>query len=214
MAQALESELLAVPGIAGAEVESDSGVAGVRVQLATGADADAVGVAVRKILSEHGMRPVPADGEDQGDGPPPPPGAPGSVVSFPLVGEHAVPEISADAKESAMPRLESVAVEETPHGISVSVRSSDGRRSSRTPQLGIGGMDEAIVAAVVELTGNSEVSLVGLSESDLDGYSVVTVLLAVGEGRHASGAAVQQGGRAYAVARATWVALSVDLASR
>ena len=48
MADALQDELLAVPGIAGAEVESDSGVAGVRVQLAVGADADAVGAAVRR----------------------------------------------------------------------------------------------------------------------------------------------------------------------
>jgi hypothetical protein len=212
MPAALQDELMAVPGIAGAEVESESGLAGVRVQLATGADADAVGVAVRRILAEHGMRPAPTEREEAGsDGPPPPPGAPGSVVSFPRVGEHAAPDVPG---ESVAPRLESVAVEETPDGISVSVRATDGRRSDRMLEMGISGMDAAVTEAVAELAGARNVSLAGVAESELGGYTVITVLVAVGEHRHASGAAVQQGGRAYAVARATWVALSLDLASR
>jgi hypothetical protein len=215
MPAALQDELMAVPGIAGAEVESESGLAGVRVQLATGADADAVGVAVRRILAEHGMRPAPTEREEAGsDGPPPPPGAPGSVVSFPRVGEHAVPDVPVDAGESVAPRLESVAVEETPDGISVSVRATDGRRSGRMLGMGISGMDAAVAEAVAELAGARNVSLAGVAESELGGYTVITVLVALGEHRHASGAAVQQGGRAYAVARATWVALSLDLASR
>ena len=61
MPAALQDDLMAVPGIAGAEVESESGLAGVRVQLAMGADADSVGVAVRRILAEHGMRPAPTE---------------------------------------------------------------------------------------------------------------------------------------------------------
>ena len=212
MPAALQDELMAVPGIAGAEVESESGLAGVRVQLATGADADAVGVAVRRILAEHGMRPAPTEREEAGsDGPPPPPGAPGSVVSFPRVGEHAAPDVPG---ESVAPRLESVAVEETPDGISVSVRATDGRRSDRMLEMGISGMDAAVAEAVAELAGARNVSLAGVAESELGGYTVITALVAVGEHRHASGAAVQQGGRAYAVARATWVALSLDLASR
>lgn len=215
MPAALQDDLMAVPGIAGAEVESESGLAGVRVQLAMGADADSVGVAVRRILAEHGMRPAPTEGEDAGsDGPPPPPGAPGSVVSFPRVGEHAVHDGLVRAGESVGPRLESVAVEETPDGISVSVRATDGQTSDRTLEMGIGGMDAAVVEAVAELAGTREVSLAGVAESALGGHTVITVLVALGERRHASGAAVQQGGRAYAVARATWVALSLDSASR
>ncbi len=215
MGAALQDELLAVPGIAGAEVESGRGVAGVRVQLATGADADAVGVAVRRILTEHGMRPTPAEGDEPGyGGPPPPPGAPGSVVSFPLVGEHAVSDVLVDQGEMPAPRLESVAVEETPDGISVLVRTTAGRSSDQTLDLGISGMDAAVVAAVAELAGDAKVALIGVAEADLGDYTVITVLVALGESRHASGAAVQQGGRAYAVARATWVALSFDLESR
>lgn len=213
MAEALQDDLLAVPGVAGAEVESERGLAGVRVQLATGADPDAVGIAVRRILAEHGIRSVPAEADEQDHGgPPPPPGAPGSVVSFPRVGEHAVSARTVAPGEKSVPRLESVAVEETTEGITVSVRSSDGRRADRTLQLGVGGMDAAVVAAVADLVGDTEVSLVGLTESDLGGYTVITVLVDRGESRRASGAAVQQGGRGYAVAKATWVALSVDLA--
>jgi len=209
MAAALQDELLAVPGIAGAEVESERGFAGVRVQLATGADADAVGVAVRRILSEHGMRPTPTEGDESGYGPPPPPGAPGSVVSFPLVGEHAMANAHAGTKEMVAPKLESVAVEETPDGLSVSVRSTNGKRCDRTLESGIGDMDAAVVSAVAELVGDTDVALLGLAQTELGGYPVITVLVALGEDRHASGAAVQQGGRAYAVARATWVALSL-----
>ncbi len=208
MAEALREELLAVPGIAGAEVDEDRGVAGVRVQLAEGADADAVGVAVRRILVEHGMRPSPGDGDDQsGDGPPPPPGAPGSVVSFPLVGEHA--EAAGAAPESVAVALESVAVEETPDGISVSVRTTGGVRASRTLDSAGPGMDEAVVFAVGELAGHSGLSLLGVAESDLGGHTVITVLVTVGESRF-SGSAVQRGGRAFAVAKATWSALAAS----
>lgn len=208
MAEVLQEDLLAVPGIAGAEVESDRGVAGVRVQLASGADPDAVGVAVRRILAEHGIRSA-SEADEQLGGPPPPPGAPGSVVSFPKVGEHALVEPAVPTETVNAARLESVAVEETPDGISIAVRLTDGSRADRQVGSEPGGMDAAVVAAVAELTQVQEVSFVGLAEAELDGRTVVTVLVEVGNNRHASGAAVQQGGRAYAVARATWVALSL-----
>jgi hypothetical protein len=53
----MREELLAVPGVAGAEFEGDpTGPAGVKVQLAPGADADDVGREVRRVLAGHGMR--------------------------------------------------------------------------------------------------------------------------------------------------------------
>lgn len=208
MAEPLQQELLAIPGIAAAEVESDSGVAGVRVQLAVGADPDAVGAAVRRILADHGMHSIAtAAGDQEIDGPPPPPGAPGSVVSFPLVGEHARNDAVAEPDASAG-HLESVAVEETPDGVSVSIRSTDGRRADRTLRAGVPEMDEAVVAAVVELTEHGDVSLADLSEHRFGSRTVITVLLATGEESYVTGAAIQIGGRAYAVALATWVGLT------
>ena len=199
MAEVLREELLTVPGIAGAAIESDGGVAGVRVQLAEGADADAVGAAVRRILSSHGMRPVLADPEDL-----PPPEAAGSVVSFPLVGEHVRPDEPEMLIEAG---LESVALEETPQGIAVAVRSSDGRRADRILEAGVAGMDDAVVAAVAQLLEHDRVELIALSEVVLGSETVVTVLLDSGR-RQLTGAAVQHGGRPYAVAKATWIALS------
>ena len=198
----LQEELLAVPGIAGAEVDEDGGVAGVRVQLAEGADAETIGIEVRRILVEHGMRPTVGDEDQSGFGPPPPPGAPGSVVSFPLVGEHAV----VLREESAVRRLESVAVEETPDGVAVLVRSTDGTRSVRALDAAGSDLDEAVVAAVAELSGHRNVELAGCQESQIAGHEVVVVLLAVGD-RKVTGSAVQRAGRAYAMAHATWSAL-------
>lgn len=202
MAEALQSELLAVPGVAGAEVDSEQGVAGVRVQLSVDADAEAVGAAVRRILSDHGMRPVSPERDRNGEGPPPPPGAPGSVVAFPLVGEAA----GAEAGTGAEPAIEGVAVEETPDGVSVSVRGSNGRRVVRQLEAGIGGMDEAVVVAVSELLGRGDAAFMGAAEEIMDGTSVVTVLVEIG-GKPVAGAAVQSGGRAFAVAVAAWEAV-------
>jgi len=57
LANLLHDELLAIPGIAGAELEGAvEHPAGVRVQLAVGADADMVGREVQRVLAAHGMR--------------------------------------------------------------------------------------------------------------------------------------------------------------
>jgi hypothetical protein len=216
MAEALRDELLSVPGIAGAEVDTDQGVAGVRVQLAVGADAEEVGAAVRRILTDHGMRPADESaGESAGEpaeeavtGPPPPPGAPGSVVSFPLVGEHARTQPTAGEAVGEV-RLESVAIEETPEGVVVLVRSADGSRASSTLESGLAEMDGAVVAVVAELIGAGPVTLVDVLEETVDELVVLTVLVGSGEGPPQAGAAVQLGGRAYAIARATWAALTL-----
>ena len=214
MADALRNELLAVPGIAGAEVDDTGGIAGVRVQLAAGADADTVGIAVRRILIAHGMRPsttrgvgtagvrTPEEEETPVTGPPPPPGAPGSVVSFPLVGEHARSE---PAVELA-PALESVGVEETQEGVSVHVRMSSGTRAMRTLDSSGSDMDDAVAEAVAELLGRPEAQLLGMAESEIADHTILTVLVGVGDTR-LSGSSVQAGGRAFAIARAVCAAL-------
>ena len=213
MADALRNELLSVPGIAGAEVEDTGDVAGVRVQLAVGADADAVSTAVRRILISHGMRPSTGSGgepsgasveDDEAPvaGPPPPPGAPGSVVSFPLVGEHALPEPQAEPAAA----LESVAVEETQDGVSVHVRTSTGGRAMRTLDPSGSELDSSVAAAVAELYGKSGAELLGAAESEIAAHTVLTVLIGIGDDQ-VSGSAVQRGGRAFAIARAVWTAL-------
>lgn len=206
MAEALREELLSVPGIAGAEVDTDQGVAGVRVQLAVGADPDEVGAAVRRILTDHGMRPTEEAPEEPVSGPPPPPGAPGSVVSFPLVGEHARNQ-SPGVEAAGDVMLESVSIEETPDGVAVLVRSADGTRAGSTLDSGLAELDGAVVAAVGELIGIPGVNLMEVIEETVGDLLLLTVLIGIGDAEPRAGAAVQSGGRAYAIARAAWSAL-------
>lgn len=65
----LRGEILEIPGIVGADFDGDQGLpAGVRVQLAAGADATTVSERVRQVLADHGMRPriMQPDGEAVG----------------------------------------------------------------------------------------------------------------------------------------------------
>ena len=58
----LHDELLAIPGIDGAELEGDAvAPQGVRVQLSVGADPQEVGRQVQQVLAAHGMRSQMAD---------------------------------------------------------------------------------------------------------------------------------------------------------
>jgi hypothetical protein len=213
MATALRDELLAIPGIAQAEVEGDSVVAGVRVQLELGADPDEVGAAVRRILSAHGMRPVLGEDDEAATvpGPPPPPGAPGSVVSFPLVGERAGNADVAVPRPvplpAPVPRLERVVIEEGAFGIELRLVTVDGSSASRRLPPGSSGLDAAVVSAAGELLDSSGVALIDVHEQLIEGEPVLTVVVAGGDGARVAGAALQSGGRPFAVARATWLAL-------
>jgi hypothetical protein len=200
---ALQQELLAIPGIAGAEIDDEQEIAGVRVQLAEGADAASVEEAVRRVLRRHGMRPTPGADEPEPGGPPPPPGAPGSVVAFPLVGAHAEEMLAGVVSQAHHPV--SVAVEETATQIHVEVRSAGGARTARTITVGEK-VDEAVVSAVGELAGHYDVALLGVAAASFGEHQVVTVLLRVGE-LETSGSAMQSGGRPFAVVQAAWRAL-------
>jgi hypothetical protein len=69
-------------------------------------------------------------------------------------------------------------------------------------------VDQAVVAAVAELVGVMSLPLIrSIDERDLAGTPVVTIVLEEG-GRRLVGSAVVEGGRAYAVGRAVWTALS------
>lgn len=211
MADALREELMRIPGIAGAEVEGDSGVAGVRVQLTPDADPDRVGAEVRRILANHGMRSAIEAGPDGSpSGPPPPPGVPGSVVSFPRPRREpvssAVESSATGPTARAEPEpggLESVAVEEAAHGMVVRIRTRRGDTAEHSIGRS-GGLDGGIIAAVSNLRGG-EAELVEVLENTVDGAAVMTVVLEV-RGSRFAGAAVQTGGRAFAVARAAWAA--------
>jgi len=56
VASSLQDDLLGIPGVEGAEVDgSYDAPAGLRIRIAQGADQDAVGGAIRRVLSAHGL---------------------------------------------------------------------------------------------------------------------------------------------------------------
>jgi hypothetical protein len=104
--------------------------------------------------------------------------------------------------------LASVSVTEDADGIVVTVSSQDGRTASRRAQGGATGVDRATATATSELVSRGAGRLVGVDEWNAEGSAVMTVLVEDAEGRRRAGATTVEGSRAYAVARAVWVAFS------
>lgn len=105
--------------------------------------------------------------------------------------------------------LLSIAVEEGRSGVTVRVSGSGKTVSRRTRATGPG-LDESIVAAVGELALGADTPplLLAVKNETIEETHVITVLLEVGEAERRVGSAILEGGRPYAVARATWVALT------
>jgi len=235
-AEALRADLQAVTGVASADVQAgpEGAPAGVKVQLAPGADARRVGVDVQRVLAAHGMRSrftSPDDPEDAAESsspsapfppaplpadavpaPPqePPPAAPGSDEEQPA--PPAPPPISFVPSPPdqdppvAPPRIHSVALEERVDGLTAVVSLANGRSASRSLGFESGDLDEAVVAAFAEAAGRT-LDVLGVEWMEFDSGSVVTVAIRDEHGSLAAGAGVQRAGRAFAVAAATRAAL-------
>ena len=230
----IHEELLAIPGKAGADVEGDPATPeGVRVQLSPGADPDVVGLAVKRVLADHGMRSQTTAPSVAPRSAPPPPEprtvvnladfdqSPGTVIHP----EHSLPsstpvEDNADARTDrgskatlglsapdSVPLLGDVAVTQRGTGVEVSVTVGDltVKRAAIATEDGI---DQSLLEAVCELLSVSPVpTLVSVTTTIQEGTSIVSVLVDDGSARRA-GAAVGGGNRAWAVARAFWSAVS------
>jgi hypothetical protein len=110
----LQDDLLDIPGVEGAEIDgSQEAPAGLRIRIAEGADQEAVGTAIRRVLSSHGLG---TDTQLPGESDVAPLEAPSSDV-LPELGSVAVlaPEedvsvVDHDAVEDDVPEPESRAV--------------------------------------------------------------------------------------------------------
>jgi len=219
---ALRDELMAVDGVADAEVDESGATAGVKVRLTAEADADRVGEEVQRILSTHGLRSRLERAGTVPSGPPPPPGAPGRVVALPeKEPRRAEPEDEdGDAEVPAAPEpvpvvtgaiLDGVSVEESRESVLITVRAADGRRVTRRARWSGGGLDEAVVAGIAELFGMSTPPMLVAAETvELDDTPVVVAVLERVDGRRIAGAAVVEAGRPFALAQAVWTALEAD----
>jgi hypothetical protein len=229
-ADALRDELMAVPGVASAEVDlTDANApAGVRVRLSADADARRVGAEVQRILASHGMRSrfaatpespiesgpaVPTvvaaevSGGDESPAIPPPP-----VEAPPEPPETlaAVPDPPAAARPqtAVLDGLDAVAVEERSDGLSVRVALHDGRSGSHgLPSEDSAVLDDAVVAAVASAL-EVEAELVATEWMEVEGASIVTVVVRRPDGTLAAGAGIVRVGRAFAVGIGAHAALS------
>jgi hypothetical protein len=206
----LRDDLLRLPGVEQAEIDGDSVTpAGVRVRLSPGVDPAAAGDEIRRVLALHGLR-------QEIDT------APGRVRSEvvsssepekvePLDSDDEPREREREAPETPTltdEGLELVSVTEGRDGIMVTAASPSDEVTAFTAGSSEPAIDQAVVSAVAELAGAASLPLIcSLDERDMAGTLVVTIVLEE-SGRRLVGSAVIEGGRAYAVGRAVWTALS------
>lgn len=195
-ARSLREQLLALPGVAEAEVDGDDEApAGVRIRLAPEAQAEIVGREVQRVLATQGVR-----------------------SRLGLEAAAAVPPLfePAPQKETAPPpgtafpgtRLQSVIVEEGPAAVQATVVDSDGRRATGRGEASEEGLVAAVIAAVGRLAEGEEPRVLSVEWAAVEGSRVVTVVLEGAGGRRGAGAAVVRASRSYAVGRAAWSALT------
>ena len=220
-AETLQTELLAVPGVASAEMDLTDGAmpVGVKVSLSPEADAAWVSDEVQRVLAAHGMRSrfSPEDArlptevlpppvlqlsdlpEAATDLPHPPPVAPPVPLAPP-------PPMAAPSVRVPVSGLRSVSVEERADGITASVLLDDGRGATRGVGFDSEDLDDAIIAAVAEAVGVS-ITRTAVEWLEIDGERVVAVAIRRTDGTLAAGASVVRAGRAFAVGTATRSAL-------
>lgn len=206
----LRDDLLSLPGVEQAEVDGDPVIpAGVRVRLSPGVDPAAIGDEIRRVLALHGLRrEIDATSDLTGPGvastSEPEIVEPLDSDDVPRDREREVPETPAPTDEG----LELVSVAEGRDGITVTAVSPSDEVTAFTAGSSEPAIDQAVVSAVAELAGAASLPLIcSLDERDLAGTPVVTIVLEE-SGRRLVGSAVVEGGRAYAVGRAVWTALS------
>lgn len=194
-ARSLREQLLALPGVAEAEVDGgDDAPLGVRIRLAPEVDAESVGAEVQRVLAARGVHSRLAAEEE-----PPPP------LFGPEEGEPAAPVMATAGLANS---LQSVLVEEGSAGLQVTAVGSDGRRAARGAKVSEEGLVAATIAAVGTLITGAEPRVLSVEWASVEGSRAVTVVLEAAGGRRGAGAALVRASRAYAVARAAWSALS------
>lgn len=185
----LRDDLLSLPGVESAQLDGDAmAPTGVRVHLAPGVDAGVVGDEVQRVLSLHGLR------SEVGEGVIPPAPAPDEVA---VVVQTSVR--SALTSVRVTEGRDGVFVEALADGVTVSVRAAGAAGPA---------FDQAVVSAVAELAGATTSPLIrSVDLRDVGGTSVVTVVIDEA-GDALVGSSIMDGGRAYAVGRAVWAAMS------
>lgn len=207
-ADLLRDELLRVPGVESADIEGDALTPqGVRVRLAAGVDAATVGEEVQRVLASHGLRsemaePADAESPDVESGP----AQTTAAVTMETVSELIQRAMTPRRRSDEV--LAKVAIVEGKDGITVRAETDTGRTADRAAATGGDRLDDAVVGAVSELAGVDPAPIIlAIDDREVDGTAVVSILIEAGRDRLA-GSSVVEGGRPYALGKATWMALS------
>ena len=101
-----------------------------------------------------------------------------------------------------------LAIEETSDGVDIRAIDDLGREAETAVEPGPDGLTNAVASAVARLRGFPAPSRFATNTRDVDGTTVVTVLLELPSGEKAAGAAIVTGGLPFTVGRAVDSALT------
>ena len=197
-AEDLRREVCSLPGVASAEVTSRVGAPPfVRVWTdGTRPDAD-VQRAVEQIAA--GSLPTREDASRRRIGL-------GRTLADTLPAASAEPvpsHLSGDVDVAGTPgRFTRLAIEETASGVEVRAIDDAGREADAVVASGADGLATAVATAVAKLRGFPSPRSVGVNTRDVDGTTVVTVLVEMPSGSRSAGAAIVTGGLPFTVGRA------------
>ncbi|MDP8959245.1 MAG: hypothetical protein M3N51_08620 [Actinomycetota bacterium] len=214
----LHSGLLMVTGVAEVQLKgNEERPSAVRVLLQPGADAGSVLEDVQRVLADHGLRVrlAPPRVKLEPLLPPPPP----SGRSAPLASPHDDRQVAEQTPPTPGPRqqeaaeLDFVRVEESAERLRVTAGRSDGATITRQGRPSPRDLQQTIVTAVAALAvpeGERAPTLVSLKEAEVAGHRVLTVVMENEDGRLQTGSSVVEGGWAFALARAVWMAVTPE----
>lgn len=121
----------------------------------------------------------------------------------------AVSEDVEGARDTARGLLARVRVQEDRDGVAVTIDTDDARTVTRRGRPSDAGVQEAVVAAVGELSGDQPPPvLLAVTDHQLGDHNMVTVLLQRHDGSFHVGSALIGAEKAFALARAAWAAMS------
>ena len=210
----LRAALLAVPGIASAEVSERPGdTPVVRLWLDGSRPGEDVQRDVDEVIAGEGyrrkdelveMEPAVPERKRQGLGR-------GLETLIPVAQREVAPaqfqEVAVMDATTDTVQLAKVAIEESAEGVLVRVEDSPGGSGVAEVGDGESALQDSVVSAVAGLFGLAGgVRLIAIDERHVADTQVVSVLLERSSGRRHAGAAVVEGGRPYTIGRAAYAA--------
>lgn len=112
--------------------------------------------------------------------------------------------------DQVLTRIDSVSVEEGLSGVLVTVVATDGSETFQVASSSESGVELAVVKAAARMVNAAapDPVVVEIEDRRIEGVDIVMVVLNI-DGKLVTGSAIVVAGRAFALGRATWAALSV-----